>query len=447
MSKKDQLSPRLVKKLKHAEGLVQQHNFKRAERILDEVRGALREPYPLPVLQVQGLLAFQRKQYEPARKIFKSVWERDKRSPVAHLYLGRIYRKLRQLKLSLMFLENGVAIKPDDDSLRSEQIQTLLELNRASEASELVDAWISEGEPGAQLVNAAASVKRQTGELPRACELYRQSLGKLIQQPPRPDNSQKDAEGDFDVERHEDTLWEVLAQLKAAGVQAFPYSGTLLGLVRDGQLLPFDKDVDLGIPFNQMKAAAACMKANGWREINNSFGLSSPRAFSHPKKGLAIDVFAFFYDADTDTTQTGFVMKGIPFEWSYLQAYPKLELEVQQSPHGAVWGLKRPEEFLEALYGPGWRYPDPYFAAFGGEHNLVSFSYLTQCYAYIRLFKHWQSGSFMKMHVLLHHMLRYLPDDEVLQRAKQVIDQHLDSEKKRQEKERAVEEKEQSVVH
>jgi len=437
MNNQNTLPPRLAKKLKFAERLINQRAFERAERVLSDIQKRLTKPYPLPVHQVEGLMAFQCKRYEAARQIFKSVWERDKRNPVAHLFLGRIYRKLHQPKIALMFLENGVALRPQDDNLRSEQISALLELNREDEASALIDRWMGEGEPGGQLLNAAAGVKRQNGELSEAVDFYRRSFAKMIQQTPGADKSDKDAKASFDVERHEDTLWGVLSQLRVAGVHAFTFAGTLLGLTRDGKLLPFDKDVDIGVPYNEMQAAAACMLANGWREINNSFGLLSPRAFTHPTKGLAIDMFAFFYDEKTNSTQTGFVMRNVPFEWNYLLAFSALELETTDSPHGLVWNLKHREKFLETQYGPGWRYPDPQFASFAGEYNLIDFSYLTQCYAYIRLFKNWQSGSFLKMRVLLQNMLYHKPQDELLLRAQVVVDKHLKKVRDRQENENA----------
>ena len=43
-----------------------------------------------------------------------------------------------------------------------------------------------------------------------------------------------------------DSIEEVLAALKQAGVDAFPAYGTLLGAVRSGELIGHDSDADLG---------------------------------------------------------------------------------------------------------------------------------------------------------------------------------------------------------
>lgn len=45
----------------------------------------------------------------------------------------------------------------------------------------------------------------------------------------------------------EQLLWKTCAELAKQNIKAFPFAGTLLGLVRNGRLLDFDKDLDVAV--------------------------------------------------------------------------------------------------------------------------------------------------------------------------------------------------------
>lgn len=448
VSNKDQLSVKQLKKLSRAEKLIRERgHYKQAERILDDLQGRLRAPFPSLLLQVQGILYFETRRYQNAREAFETLWEREPNNGVAIYHLGRIAREVNRSDLALALLQMGLERAPEHDRMRPEYIQTLIDLDRFEDAKAQIDTQREATPDNPHMLQLTGEMLRRTHRLPEAVDYYRQGLEKLIELPPPRDKSAADAESTFAVERHEDTLWEMLAQLNAAGVQAFAAFGTLLGLVRDGQLLPFDKDVDICIPYNQMKQATDCMEKNGWSEVKNSMGMVSPRAFSHPKKGLAVDIFALSFDPEEQAIVTGFIMPEVPWEWNYLMKFPPMDLKQTQRPHGKVWELKQPEGFLHAVYGNSWKEPDPYFASFGGEHGLIRFSYLTQCYAYIRLFIYWGKGSFKKMDALLYHMCRHQPDDEVLQNARTTVQQHLADEAERQKDDDLMDEKDDATVH
>lgn len=448
VSNKDKLSAKQLKKLARAEKLIRERgHYKQAERILDDLQSRLRAPYPGLLLQVQGMLYFETRRYQTSREAFETLWQREPNNGVALYHLGRIARKVDRPDLALTLLHMGLERAPEHDLMRPEYIQTLIDLERFEDAKAQIDKQRETTPDNPHMLQLTGEMHRRTKQLPEAVDYYRQALSQLVELPAPRDKSAADAEDTFDIERHEDTLWALLAQLKAAGVQAFAGFGTLLGLVRDGHLLPFDKDVDICIPYNQMLKATECMEKNGWSEIKKSFGMVAPRAFSHPKKGLAVDVFALSFDPDEQAIVAGFIMPEVPWEWNYLMKFPPMDLETTQRPHGPVWELKNPEGFLHAVYGNSWKEPDPYFASFAGEAGLIRFSYLTQCYAYIRCFKYWQAGSFKKMDALLYHMCRHLPDDEVLAHAREVVQNHLADEAKRQEDDDLMDEKDDATVH
>lgn len=448
VSNKDRLSPDQTRKLKRAGYHIHQtRHLRRAQRLIDTVEQRLRAPYPLLLLQVKGAMAYAKREYFPALKLFREIWERDKTHRVAYRYLGQLYEKINEYDIALTFYRQGLRQAPDDETLQVHYIQALLQDERYDTAQTYLAQYQQNAPDNPHFLQLAGEVHRRDGKLPEAVTYYRQGLEKLMELPFPRDASQADAESTFAVERHEDTLWEVLAQLKAAGIEAFPAFGTLLGLTRDGQLLPFDKDVDLGLPHTQVETALACLEEHGWKEVGNSFGMSNPRAISNPKKGLAIDLCAFYDVPQHQVAVGGFVMPNIPWKWNYMLRFPRVQLKATQRPHGEVWEPENAEAIVEAIYGEGWRYPDPYFATFGGEPNLMGFSWLTQCYAYIRLYKYWGKGSFRKMDALLYHMLRHQPEDELLENAQRVVKGHLARETERQEHDDLMDEKESATVH
>lgn len=54
----------------------------------------------------------------------------------------------------------------------------------------------------------------------------------------------------------------VLDLLEEAGIPYFIDHGTLLGIVRDGDLMPWDDDIDISVPVSHRKAAIACLLEN-----------------------------------------------------------------------------------------------------------------------------------------------------------------------------------------
>ena len=412
-SNKDKLSVRQIKKLERADNMIHQGgSLLQAGRLLLAIEDKLRAPFPPPYLQVKGACLFALGKYQESRFVFKEVVERDRKNVVAYYYLGKIAMKLNEPEHALTFFTAGLGCDPEHTTLRVNHVQTLLHLQHFEQAKQHVETLRKQSPEDPHYLKLAGEVNRRTYQLPEAVECYREAIEKLIELPPQPSTSE--AEGTFDVEKHERTLWQVLAQLKNAGVHAFPVAGTLLGLVRDGHLLPFDKDIDLGLPFNEMKKATECLISNGWTELGNSYGMVSPRAFAHPKTGLAMDLFAFNYDSDTKSMITGMWMPNVPFEWNVITEHPEINLEPKKSPAGSVWMLKNPEEFLVGHYGEGWRFPDPLFATFVAEQSLRSFSYLTQCYAYIRLFSAWNKGDFKKVKAYVHNILKESPEDYLM---------------------------------
>lgn len=256
---------------------------------------------------------------------------------------------------------------------------------------------------------AARCLLRQ-GALPAALAHFRAALHCQCQQPKQA--TAPPAPPPFDTDAAEVTLWRVLALLAQAGVHAFPTSGTLLGLVREGRLLPFDKDLDIGLPFGEMDKAASCLEAAGWRRVEHMAGLVTPTEWHG--HGLALDLCGFSPDPTNGKVISGFWYEDPNHPWSRVTEFPELQLRAAQRAEGSYWELADPETVLVSLYGKDWRVPDPDFDTVLAARNMRGCSLVTQCYAFARIYSTWLLGRTAKTRALVRYTLAHLPEDELL---------------------------------
>lgn len=163
---------------------------------------------------------------------------------------------------------------------------------------------------------------------------------------------------DFDPEAAARTLRIVNQALRSKGLQPFLMSGTLLGCVRDGQILPHDKDVDIGIIGweNQFDVAQALVEL-GHFHINfdelkgERLFLFAPKDF---RNQIAIDVF-FYHDRGDH------YLHGIDFQYGFTQnfRFSKFQLREVDFLGDKFWIPDPPERKLAENYGRDWRTPLP----------------------------------------------------------------------------------------
>ncbi|MBF4161886.1 class I SAM-dependent methyltransferase [Nocardioides acrostichi] len=159
-----------------------------------------------------------------------------------------------------------------------------------------------------------------------------------------------------------DAVEALLGVLNAEGVAAFPAYGTLLGAVREGEFLGHDSDADLGYvsrfstPVDAMRESFRLQRvvaARGWRTYRYSglaFRVSVEEGDGNTR---GLDVFGGFFDHGR-LYLMGEV--GAPFRREWIEPLGTTTLAGRELPAPA-----RPEKLLEAMYGPGWKVPDPAF--------------------------------------------------------------------------------------
>jgi SAM-dependent methyltransferase len=157
-----------------------------------------------------------------------------------------------------------------------------------------------------------------------------------------------------------DSIEEVLAALREAGVEAFPAYGTLLGAVREGRLIGHDSDADLGYvsehtyPVDVVRESFALQRAlagMGYRISRYSGAAFKVEVIEGDGSVRGLDVFGGFL-ADGCLHLMGEIRTPFRREWIYPLGTTTLEGRELPAPANT-------DEFLSATYGPGWRVPDP----------------------------------------------------------------------------------------
>jgi SAM-dependent methyltransferase len=159
-----------------------------------------------------------------------------------------------------------------------------------------------------------------------------------------------------------DSIEEVLEALRAAGVDAFPAYGTLLGAVRGGRLIGHDSDADLGYvsdhthPVDVVRESFALQRRlaeMGYKISRYSGAAFKVDVLEADGSVRGLDVFGGFLH-DGNLILMGEIRTPFQRDWIFPLGTTTLEGRTLPAPANT-------DKFLAATYGPNWRVPDPAF--------------------------------------------------------------------------------------
>lgn len=145
-------------------------------------------------------------------------------------------------------------------------------------------------------------------------------------------------------------------------VVAFPAYGTLLGAVREGNFIGHDDDVDVGYLSNHEHPYDVITESFRMQRMLQRHGYqvrrysgASFKVFIQDADGAlrGLDVFGGFFSGGL-LNLLGEVRTSFPRDWIVPLGNCSLEGRTLPCP-------RAPDRLLAAMYGPGWRTPDPAF--------------------------------------------------------------------------------------
>lgn len=176
--------------------------------------------------------------------------------------------------------------------------------------------------------------------------------------------------------------------LGEANIPFFLCAGTLLGIIRDGNILSFDKDMDIGLAAHiDRQEALNALTANGQFRLNNP-ELATPEKHNwnfsvvHTETNIGLDLF--FYHPDKRHFLCGFNASPTPV----LSRPKKFKIE-ELIWQGVTWQIPSPpEQYLADIYGKDWGTPDPLFDTVISSHCQTPESWpARRCFGYIKLYE------------------------------------------------------------
>ena len=154
-----------------------------------------------------------------------------------------------------------------------------------------------------------------------------------------------------------------------------PFAGTLLGYVRDGGPMSWDRDVDVAVKrpdiknfffVKELQAAGIKLK---WIDKFSDGNFKFKFSFSD----IPIDLYVLSKEGDF------WVNRCIgPGRFTYRYRYTDYTA-VKKNIGGLMLNVPEdPEKFLEQCYGPDWKTPDPAWDGYLSPHNLITDPFKTK---------------------------------------------------------------------
>jgi tetratricopeptide (TPR) repeat protein len=212
----------------------------------------------------------------------------------------------------------------------------------------------------------------------------------------------------YDIPRYREALGAVADALNEAGIEACLFGGTLLGAMRDGDFIAFDKDMDFGIsasvtPLQLDAALARDPRFQRQTELGDDVIISCYKF----EDSVAIDFFRLYPDGET--VWCGLFWRGQLVKWRH-KSFALRDFVFLGVPTKIP---ENPDFFLTELYGD-WRTPNPYFAAWASPNMDGGFPPVARCLAYANIFKAAWSGDWRRAIDLCRQALALDPGDTLV---------------------------------
>lgn len=294
--------------------------------------------------------------------------------------LGTSYNKAGKADKAIELLQNAISRNKTDTRSYSALMSIFLKQRRLEEAKALVEDGLCLNPEDAMMSNCVARFYQDVGEEEIAEKYYAAAIKQYLHAEYEPKDIVK---RNFNLPFAQEAFLAFCKLMKDNGVEAFACFGTLLGFIRNGNFLSFDKDVDIGI-----KDPARIPEVIDIVNKSEDFAVTHEHWVSQGSHLLCVeyrDVFGmdiFFHEEDEVSSVAGFSRRTTGVRWKFT----KFDLVPFEIFDTTVLIPENADRYLSEIYGE-WQIPDPYFDSVVSGKNLVEpYNALVKCYTYNRLF-------------------------------------------------------------
>jgi tetratricopeptide (TPR) repeat protein len=311
-----------------------------------------------------------------------------------HCNLGSLYKEGRQLELAEQSYRSALALKPQLAQAHSSLGAVLRLQGRFEEAAAACRHAIACDASFADPHDNLGIILKDLGRTDESLAEFRAAIALLLR---GGQGRHAPAKAYMDVAVAHRAL---LAFKQAMDIERVPFFlayGTLLGIVRDGDLLPHDKDMDVGLAWDvdREQLVHALTRRHGFSlveaDVRGDESAAWNIALLHGETGISIDLF--FFKPDGETLLSGIPQRPVPLLWRFSRFGTR-----DWAYLGGTWQVPDPpERFLVDIYGDGWRVPDAHFdSLISGRNRTPESLGVALCYAYNRLFDRLHRGEWTK---------------------------------------------------
>ncbi|WP_181566255.1 tetratricopeptide repeat protein [Helicobacter monodelphidis] len=310
---------------------------------------------------------------------------------------------------------------PNDPKVMVVYLQYLLSVNSYKTAKQISERLLKISKSPSSYNNTGL-IYLELGDMKTAIELFRKGFYQFIK---HPISNSKPPEPFMEVSLAKEALLDIKRALDSLKIPFILVAGTLLGIYRDGDILPHDKDIDFGLPWNTPRLELInALKAYGYtctyseEEIMGSKGLWNI-SVAHIKYGIGIDFF-FIQPRDDGYVYWGLDKNGKTF----LTRNKKFGRSTIEYVGETFYIPDNPAEHLEEIYGEGWGTPQANYNTLILGANIVDISGVGIALCYNHCLGNICEGRYKKAHGYTMQLLS-VHNDPILEKVKLHIEEHV----------------------
>lgn len=344
-----------------------------------------------------------------AREEFERVVELNPDNWEAQFNLGLCHQSAGSLQSALNCYQKTVHLKPEHFQAFNNIGVLLRQDNQLAKSRTFYEKSLRVNPEYSPALQNLGEWFQLEGDLDRAIELFRQSISAAL----KDENAAVPVESKkIVVEEATRALMKAQELLNSADIPFFLIAGTLLGVYRDGKLLPHDKDMDIGVDWSIDREKLLHVLCASGDFSPARFRLNVPLqerwkiSVVHSKSDISLDIF--FHRKDGEGVLCGVDHFPVP-NLSRPKAFTLKTLNWQDLD----WLIPDPvEHYLEDFYGDKWRVPDPYFDTILSSRCKTPESFeVRRCFGYNRLYGAISAGDWKKAQNLCEQIQSIRYDD------------------------------------